>query len=395
MTPKPFSASILFIQKEGAAAVRQVPAAEAEGWLRLQCVERLPMALARLAGGGVDAILLDLSLDGSGAGDRLDSFLKLREAAPEIPLVVLCAASDEDLALHAMKAGAADYLRQDQCADSLIQVVRAVVERSRAPHQGDGPSIAAARKSARIIAVLGVKGGVGTTTVALNVASELARRHKVILAEMQPGFGTLMQYFKPHGTVRNLSGLLREQPAELSAEQARAYLWHYDRLPGLSVLFGPQTPADCGELAPGRAQSILTALAELAEYVVVDLPASLSDANREVIASASHLTLVAEQDPVCLHTAGLVARTIRAWNEAPLSMGTVLVNRAGAATPIEPDEISAEIENPWGVIPPEADLCLRAQTAHAPLVAFLPESTLAESLIALAANLEPEMRLAT
>src|SRR5579862_4916247 len=372
MTPKPFAASILLIQQEGATAVRQLLAAEAEGWLRLQCVERLPMALARLAGGGVDAILLDLSLDGGEADGRLDSFLKLREMAPQIPLVVLCATADEELALQAMKAGAADYLRQDQCADSLIQVVRAVVERSRAPRQGDGPTIAS-RKLARIIAILGVKGGVGTTTVALNVASELARRHKVILAEMQPGFGTLMQYFKPHGTVRNLSGLLREQTAELSAEQARAYLWHYDRLPGLSMLFGPQTPVECGELAPGRAQGILTALAELAEYVVVDLPASLSDANREVIASASHLTLVAEQDPVCLHTAGQVARTIRAWNEAPRSMGTVIVNRAGAAPPIEPDEISAEIENPWGVIPPEADLCLRAQTAHAPLVAFLPD----------------------
>jgi pilus assembly protein CpaE len=354
----------------------------------------LPTALARLGGGGVDAVLLDLSLDLGAAGDRLDSFLKLRELAPQVPIVVLCTAADEDLALRAMRAGAADYLHQDQCAESLRQVLHAAVERSRTPLGAEGGIPAETRKMASIIAVLGVKGGVGTTTVALNVASDLARRHKVILAEMQPGFGTLVQYFKPHGTIRNLSGLLREQPAEPGAEQVRACLWHYDGLPGLSLLFGPQTPAECREIAPGRAQAILKLLAELADYVVVDLPASLSEANREVVESANYLALVAEPDPVCVQTAGLVARTIRAWRGAARSMGTVIVSRALVASPAELDEINSEIGKPLGIMPPEPDLCLRAQTAHAPLVALLPESALAESLTALAAGLEPAVRAA-
>jgi pilus assembly protein CpaE len=387
MTRKPPAALILLIQEDAAdaATVREALAPEKEGLLRLQCVERLPTALARLAGGGVDVILLDLSLDRASPGDLLDNLVKLRQLAPHIPIVVLSSPDDEGLALRAKRAGAADFLPKDQWADGLAQVVRSVLERSCNGRKADVRSVAESPKGARIIAVLGAKGGVGATTVALNVASDLARRHKVILVEMRPLFGTLSLYFKPHGTIRNISHLR----ASLGAEQVQACLWRYDGLPGLSLLFGPQTPAECGEIAPGRAQAILKTLAALADYVIVDLPATLSFGNREVIENSSYLALVAEQDPVCIHTAGLVARTIQAWSGAPQSIGTVIVNRAVVGSPMEMKEI-----DPLALIPPEPDLCLRAQTAHAPLVAFLPGSLLAESLTALAARLEPAVRIA-
>jgi pilus assembly protein CpaE len=259
------------------------------------------------------------------------------------------------------------------------------VERSRNPREADGSSVAESAKAV-ILAVLGAKGGVGTTTVALNVAADLARRHKVILIEMRPLFGTLAQYFKPHGAVRNLSHL----PAALGAEQVQACLWRYDGLAGLSLLFGPQTPVECREIAPGRAQAILEPLAEMADYVIVDLPASLSEANREVLENSNYVALVAEPDPACMQTAGRVGRAIQAWRGASRPMGTVIVNRALVASPVELDGVAEAL----AIIPPEPDLCLRAQTAHAPLVAFLPESLMAENLIALAARLEPAVRAA-
>lgn len=382
MTKKPVAALILFIDQDAAesATIQEAVAREKDVLLRMRWVEHFPTALARLGGGDVDAILLDL------AGDAgLERFFQLRQLAPHIPIVVLCGADDEALALQAMRAGAADYVRKQHSSEGLAQVLRAAVERSRNAAHTSVSSVASSPK-AGILAVLGAKGGVGTTTVALNVASDLARRHKVILVEMRPLFGTLAQYFKPHGAIRNLSHL----PADLGAEQVQACLWRYDGLPGLCLLFGPQIPAECREIAPGRAQAILKVLASMADYVVVDLPASLSGTNREVIENANHLVLVAEQDPVCIHTAGLVEQAIQAWGGAPQSIGTVIVYRAAAAAPIDPEGIDQVL----GVIPPEPDLCLRAQTAHAPLVAFLPESLMAENLIALAARLEPAVKAA-
>jgi pilus assembly protein CpaE len=392
MTKKPLPALILLLQEDAAdaATVRQALAQKKDGLLRMQCVDRLPTALARLAGGGVDLILLDLALGEALPGDRLDTFLKLQQLVPHTPIVVLSRPDEEGVALRAMRAGAADFLPKQQWGDSLGQVLRSVMERSHNPREPDSRGVGATPKNERIIAVLGAKGGVGTTTVALNVASDLARRHQVILVEMRPLFGTLSLFFKPHGTIRNLSHL----PPTLAAEQVRACLWRYDGLPGLNVLFGPQTPSECQEIAPGRARAILKTLAAMADYVVVDLPASLSDANREVVENASCLALIAEQDPICIETAGRVERAIQSWSGAPQSMGTVIVNRAMGPPQTELDQINAGIEKPLGIIPAEPDLCLRAQTAHMPLVAFLPKSLLAESLAALAAKVEPAVRVA-
>jgi hypothetical protein len=101
MTKKPLAAVILFIQEDAAdaATIREAVAQQKDVLLRLQWVERFPTALARLAGGGVDGILLDLAGDAT-----LDRFSQLRRLAPHVPIVVRCGADDEALALRAMRA---------------------------------------------------------------------------------------------------------------------------------------------------------------------------------------------------------------------------------------------------------------------------------------------------
>jgi hypothetical protein len=64
---------------------------------RLQCVENVPIALARVAGGGVDIVLMRLG-HGSSEGDLWDEFLKLQAGASRVPIVVICDSADENLA---------------------------------------------------------------------------------------------------------------------------------------------------------------------------------------------------------------------------------------------------------------------------------------------------------
>jgi signal transduction histidine kinase len=92
-------------------------------------VTRLDAALARLAAGGIDIVLLDLLLpDGSG----LDTVTRVHGAAPDVPLIVLTGFSIEGLGLQAVRIGAQDYLikgRFDGAA--LVRGVRHALERHR------------------------------------------------------------------------------------------------------------------------------------------------------------------------------------------------------------------------------------------------------------------------
>ncbi|HZQ38259.1 MAG TPA: response regulator [Dehalococcoidia bacterium] len=91
---------------------------------------RLADALARLSAAPFHAALLDLGLpDAAG----LEGVLRLRAAAPELPIIVLTGRIDDDLAQRALLRGAQDYLVKGAVEDTELQrAVRYAIERQRA-----------------------------------------------------------------------------------------------------------------------------------------------------------------------------------------------------------------------------------------------------------------------
>jgi two-component system, cell cycle sensor histidine kinase and response regulator CckA len=76
-----------------------------------------------------DVILLDLSLPDS---QGLETFVKIRDRVPSIPIIVLTGIDDETLALRAMQQGAQDYLLKGQVnGDLLVRCMRYAIERQR------------------------------------------------------------------------------------------------------------------------------------------------------------------------------------------------------------------------------------------------------------------------
>lgn len=76
-----------------------------------------------------DLILLDLSLPDSVG---LDTFRKVQELVPEIPIVILSGLSDQELVLQAVRLGAQDYLTKDQVnSQILLRSIHYAVERQR------------------------------------------------------------------------------------------------------------------------------------------------------------------------------------------------------------------------------------------------------------------------
>jgi sigma-B regulation protein RsbU (phosphoserine phosphatase) len=96
----------------------------------LQAADRLSTGVDILGRGGIDAVLLDLSLPDC---QGLDTFRRLRARAADVPVVVLSGLTDETLAVQAVQEGAQDYLVKGRVPGAaLARSLRHALERQRA-----------------------------------------------------------------------------------------------------------------------------------------------------------------------------------------------------------------------------------------------------------------------
>jgi len=93
----------------------------------LETADRLATGLERLRSGGIDVVLLDLTLPDSGGAA---TFGAVNLAAPHIPTIVLTGLGDEALALQVVREGAQDYLVKGQAdGEMLARAIRYAIER--------------------------------------------------------------------------------------------------------------------------------------------------------------------------------------------------------------------------------------------------------------------------
>lgn len=85
-------------------------------------------ALAQIHKGHFDILILDISLpDTSG----LELLGQVKDARPDLPVLILSIHSEEQYAIRALKAGATGYLNKDSAADELVEAVRRVASGGR------------------------------------------------------------------------------------------------------------------------------------------------------------------------------------------------------------------------------------------------------------------------
>ena len=343
-------ASILLAGAKGAA-------------FHLETRERLGSGLERLAQGGIDVLLLDLSLpDSSG----IATFERVHAAAPLLPVVVMSNLDDEQTAMRAVEIGAQDYLvkgRHD--STSLARALCFAMERQKRQ------AAAAARKPGKVLAFAGAKGGVGTTTLVLNFAVCIAQANKSVIAvELRPNFGT----FAPclgHVPTANLSSLL-ELPSERITEKEVAL--RLTEFPfGVKVMFGPQASQEFRPMEAEKAEVLLEKLVSMADYVVVDLPDATSAASQVAARRAKLGAVVLNSDAVSILCGKRVLDELRAAGASRPSLKAVVVNRVAPAEGIRLDDIAMRLEaEVVGVVVPAPELCLNAEKAGVPFTLFKP-----------------------
>lgn len=162
----------------------------------LERADSLLDGLDKLSRIKADVILLDLSLPDSFG---IETFTTMKAHAPMTPIVLLTGNDNDAVALAALEAGAQDYLIKDRLtAAALSRALRYAVLR----HQNRSESVSVQPESpgARVIGVLGASGGVGATTVACHLASDLRRQTKapVLLADLDINGGAVAFLMKVH-----------------------------------------------------------------------------------------------------------------------------------------------------------------------------------------------------
>lgn len=213
---------------------------------------------------GPDAVVAELSLaDMSGAD--LCRNLRQRSETALTPIFLLGLGSGVSERVISLRAGATDYLVKPPNAQELVTRLKAALDLRR-------------ERAGFVIMVLGGKGGVGASVLAVNLA--IALRHEtraaVVLVDAAVHGGTVdvMLNPQPTGGARALLPRLDE----LEAPDFEAILTRHSS--GLQVF--PLQEGDLESMQPEEMRKILVALRRIKEFIIIDTSAVL-DANASAI----------------------------------------------------------------------------------------------------------------
>jgi Flp pilus assembly CpaE family ATPase len=266
-----------------AALIQQWLSARTEITFVLDWATSLAAGLVRLKKGGVDVILLDLGLPDS---EGLETFARVNLLRSGVPVILLSGDDDEKLALQTVLDGAQDFIFKRSCtSDSLAKAIQYAVVRATNQVLNVDPVLPPGK--ATVIGVMGVKGGVGSTTIACNLAVELHRQtgSKTLLADLDLDGGMVGFLMNAHSEHTVLDAIRNVDRLDLSFWEGLV-----DRRDGLDVLCSPSSPG-VAEPDPAALQHVLSMIRREYGWVVVDLsrPAGFS---LGLIESLSELILV-------------------------------------------------------------------------------------------------------
>jgi len=325
-----------------------------------------------------DAVLLDLNLPDS---QGLETFHTMHQQAPWLPVVLLTGLEDEATGLRAVQEGAQDYLVKGQTSGSAVaRSLRYAVERNRSLQWHRNKSRHAA--GGRVVSVLGVKGGVGTTTVALNTAAVLAQDKLVIAAELRPDFGSFSSHFRSLSGP-NLAELYRMSTEELAESQIEQRLINSNL--GFYLLFGPQSIGDFSEVSGAQADRMVSLLTNMADFIVLDMPTSHGPAQEAVMRRSNAVLLVSERDDSSIMAAKMTISQLAKWGIGNDSISLAIVSKFPLPDGLPPEKIEDLLGvRVLGIVPPAPDVCSAAQKASTPLVLHRPRSAPASILTSIA-----------
>ena len=282
-------------------------------------------------------ILLDVTLqqlDGYEVATRIRA---TEGPGTHVPIIMLTTERDVQQKVRALRAGADDYLIKPFHPAELLARMKSLVARF-AP----GGAIVGRPPLGRIHAYYGAKGGVGTTTIAINTAIALqGLGRRVCLVDGNLQFGD-HRVFLDLGLDRRSIVDVVSAPA-MDADLLRGIVLTHDS--GVDLLLAPPSPETADHVTAAHMHQILELLGGMYDYVIVDIDKRLDDINLMVLDVADTIFAVMTADLSCLKNVRLVLETIVHLGYETGKLKLVL-NRSNAFTGINVKSAEGALRRP-------------------------------------------------
>jgi len=325
-----------------------------------------------------DLIILDIMLPGVSGMDFLQA-LRADPRGRRIPVILLSALSDVDDKVAGFKAGADEYLTKPIDGRELLARVTGLLERTEAL-QADQKTT-----HAKVIAMMGVKGGVGTTTVMVNLAGTVAEQgHSVLVAELHPSAGTLSRTM---GQNRggHLGDLLARNADRVNPKMLDQVLFKHPN--NIHLLAYPEQLELELEITESFIESLFEASSTKVEMIIVDLPPKLDAISRYVLQECDVVILVLEPSQIFLDAASVLMHQVQEIAKQAGKFGVIIVNRSGLASSSSKDEIAKLLGiQIFGTVPQAGDLVANAYRRGHLLITEQPDHMAAEAIRRIAAE---------
>ena len=300
---------------------------------------------------------------------------RVNETSPECSILVLSSSSDGKLILRAMRAGAKEFLAQPLRLQDLLDSLERISDRKF------GRGEAKARGSS-VIAVAGATGGVGATSLAVNLGCALAQdpKNTVALVDLDLCLGDADVFLDtiPDYTLVDVA----QNVTRLDFALLKRSLTKHSS--GLFLLPRPVQMEDMGLITPDDLQRVIGLLKATFTHLVLDLSKSYSPLDQVALQLASHILLVTQLDLPCLRN---VVRLMMSFGnmKGVADKVKIVVNRVGLdngniSLKKAQDTIGREI---FWQLPNDYRTMVEVRNNGVPLVEQAPKAAITNSIVSL------------
>ena len=338
-------------------------------WLEAEC-SRYEFFFDVIQQSVPEVVIVSLDSDQTKA---LALIANLSAAAPEMPILAVSARGDGQSILQALRNGAREFLTAPVVLEDLMKALRRLTPRSAGleNHNGNNNGIAP-RAESMVIAVLGSRGGVGCTSLAVNLGATLAQdpSHSPALIDLDLALGdadVALDVIADYTLADVALNIDRLDMAFLRRSLSK----HNS---GLSLLPHPVQIEDANLIREEHLQRMIGLLRASYSHLILDLSKSFSSTDLTALRAADVILLVAQLELSSLRN---VVRMLGALDNDE-QMGPkvqIVLNRVGSDCDIEPRKAMETIGRPiYWEIPNDPKVILESRNQGIPLLQHAPKS---------------------